>query len=175
MTEKNMRFTLVLMFLMFLLPSAVHAAGPNAVVGFWASGNSIFEIERVGDSLTGTVRALLNPTYLDEENSGRTGEVRTDDNNPTESLRSQPLLGLSMFSEYRFDDGVWQGKIYDPESGNTYQSRMKLNKAGNLEIRGYIGMPMFGRTAEFMPLERCTGPIQTMLSQLEVDMTCPAP
>ncbi len=169
-----MRLTLAGIILGFMLPGSVVAAGPGTVVGLWASDNSIFEVIREGDTLTGTVRALLNPTYLEEENTGRTGESRTDDKNPTESLRSQPLLGLSMFSDYRFDDGIWQGKIYDPESGNTYQSRLKLNKAGNLEIRGYIGMPMFGRTAEFVPVARCTGAIQEMLPQLDIASPCAA-
>jgi uncharacterized protein (DUF2147 family) len=147
-------------------------ADSQAVVGFWASNNSIFEISTVDGTLIGEVRALLNPAYLPDENTDRTGQPRTDDNNPDEALRARPLLGLSMFSEYAYEDDLWQGEIYDPESGNTYQSRMKLNRDGNLEIRGYIGMPMFGRTVEFIPMARCTEEIVQMLLQLDVESPC---
>ena len=161
--------------LVLSLISVVSAADERStVVGFWASDTSIFEIQLVEDSLQGVVRALRNPNYLEEENTGRTGEPRTDDNNPDESLRTRPILGISMFSEYRFDD-QWQGKIYDPESGNTYQSLMKINRDKNLEIRGYVGMPMFGRTAEFVPVSRCTEAIVAMLPQLEIESPCAAP
>ena len=166
------RFLALTMF--FLMMTQVARADSDAVVGFWASDNSIFEITITGDTLTGEVRALLNPTYLPDENAERSGEARTDDNNPDEGLRNRPIMGLSMFSEYAFEDGLWQGKIYDPESGNTHQSRMKINRKGNLEIRGYVGMPMFGRTAEFVPVSSCTDAIVQMLPQLKIASPCAA-
>lgn len=162
----------IIVLFICLLISQVSIANQDAVLGFWASDSSVMEIIREGDTLKGVVRALRNPTYLEEENTGKTGAVRTDDNNPIESLRVRTILGISMFSEYVYDDGLWQGKIYDPESGNTYQSRMKVNRKGDLEIRGYIGMPMFGRTAEFVPLDRCTEAIIAMLPQLALDSPC---
>ena len=165
-----MRRTIGLMVLM-LLPAALNA-DQDKVVGYWAGPSSIFEVAREDETLTGTIRALLHPNYLPDESTGRTGEPRTDSNNPDESLQNQPLIGLSMFSEYEWKDGQWQGKIYDPESGNVYQSRMSLNKKGELEIRGYIGMPMFGRTSTFTPVSECTPQIVPMLAQISAENLC---
>ena len=99
--------------------------------------------------------------------------VRRDDNNPEESLRQRTLVGIDMFSDYQYQGGQWQGSIYDPESGNTYQSKMKLKK-GNLEIRGYIGMPMFGRTAVFRPVSSCETFITELLAQIDQQASCSA-
>ena len=158
-------------FLLLVWPT-LSGASQERVEGLWAGPNSIFEVVRDGDTLTGSIRALLHPRYLPEEDTGRDGEMRTDSNNPEESLRNRSLIGLSMFSGYQFEDGRWQGEIYDPESGNIYQSRMSLNKKGELEIRGYIGMPMFGRTSTFIPVSRCTPEVLTMLAQMTAKSAC---
>ena len=39
------------------------------------------------------------------------------------------------------------GEILDPKNGKTYRATMKLAEDGKkLIVRGYIGMPMFGRS-----------------------------
>jgi uncharacterized protein (DUF2147 family) len=168
----NRNWLLVLM----LLSGGVLAEQNNDVVGFWASPSSIFEIRVIDGSLQGEVRALLNPLYLpDEDSGGRSGLARTDDNNPDTELTQRPILGLTMFSDYQFQGDRWKGKIYDPESGNTYQSHMTRTDAGNLEIRGYVGMPMFGRTATFAPIQRCTPNILAMTTQLTIENPCVSP
>lgn len=45
-------------------------------------------------------------------------------------------------------NGSYQGKeILDPFSGNTYRVKLKLKEAGQLlEVRGYVGVSLFGRT-----------------------------
>ena len=79
-------------------------------------------------------------------------------------MRDRPLLGMELLSEYSWDGKRWSGKIYDPESGNTYSSRMEVRKDGNLAMRGYIGSPLFGRTAVFEPVANCTPAIQKMVA-----------
>ena len=39
-----------------------------------------------------------------------------------------------------------EGKIYDPKSGNDYSCEIKMTDANTLEVRGYVGISMFGRT-----------------------------
>jgi uncharacterized protein (DUF2147 family) len=87
-------------------------------------------------------------------------------------LRDRPILGLNLVSGYQFEDGTWQGKIYDPESGKVYSSRMKVGRKGNLEMRGYIGIPMFGRTATFVPANRCEAHIVSMLDAVGISGVC---
>lgn len=78
------------------------------------------------------------------ETDGKTS--RKDAENKDEKLRSRNLKDLIMLSDFVFNDGVWEeGKIYDPVSGNTYSCTIKL-KENKLDIRGYIGISLFGRT-----------------------------
>ncbi len=147
-------------------------ADRERVTGYWATGDSIFEIYEQDGTLYGQVRALREPRYSAEENPDLAGEVRMDLNNPDAALQSRPIIGLHMFSEYEYKGGQWQGKIYDPESGNTYQSKMTVNRDGQLEIRGYVGLPMFGRTAQFEPISACMPHIVEMLPQIDSADAC---
>jgi uncharacterized protein (DUF2147 family) len=39
------------------------------------------------------------------------------------------------------------GQILDPDNGKVYKSRLTLHDDGQrLEVRGYIGVPLFGRS-----------------------------
>ena len=74
---------------------------------------------------------------------------RKDLKNPVEDLRKRDLLGIELLTGFSWSDGALvDGKIYDPESGKTYDC--KINKNGdNLKVRGYIGISLFGRTEIF--------------------------
>lgn len=171
MNQTGVRFCPRL-FAALLIVTLPAAAERDAVTGYWSTGDSIFEIYEQDGTLLGQIRALRSPVYEPGEREGYAGKPRVDSENPDPELRGRPLLGLHMFSDYAYEDGLWQGSIYDPETGNTYQSRMKVNRRGELEIRGYIGMPMFGRTATFQPASRCTDDIIELLDQLPSPPAC---
>ncbi|MBU6448636.1 MAG: DUF2147 domain-containing protein [Rhodospirillales bacterium] len=40
----------------------------------------------------------------------------------------------------------WKGALQDPRNGNVYRTTVKFNAAGNLELHGYIGIPVLGET-----------------------------
>ena len=164
--------TLRLVFCGILFSAAATASDEGAVVGFWAGEDSILEVRRDGDELAMVIVALKNPLYLDDEGVGVPGEPRVDLNNPDETLRERRILGLDLLSEYRYDDGRWQGKIYDPESGKLYSSRMKVNGDGELEMRGYIGTPLLGRTQTFMPARGCAEHVVAMLETAGIAGVC---
>jgi uncharacterized protein (DUF2147 family) len=72
---------------------------------------------------------------------------RKDVKNKDEKLRSRNLKDLVMLYDFTYHDEAWDGgQIYDPYSGNTYSCTLKL-KDGKLNIRGYIGVSLFGRTS----------------------------
>jgi len=162
-----------LLLLGLLGVSASAESSRDDVKGMWASPGSIFQITEQAGHLQGEIIVIKDAVYTGEEDPERAGMVRRDDNNPEESLQQRTLVGIDMFSDYQYQGGQWQGSIYDPESGNTYQSKMKLKK-GNLEIRGYIGMPMFGRTAVFMPVSSCETFITELLAQIDQQASCSA-
>jgi len=74
---------------------------------------------------------------------------RKDLKNPNPYLRERYLLGTELFTNFIYKDGTYEdGKIYDPESGKTYDCKMTFN-GKNLKVRGYIGISLFGRTEMF--------------------------
>lgn len=67
------------------------------------------------------------------------GNDQRDDNNPDPKLRNRKLLGLSILTGFTRDGEVWRGKIYDPNTGNTYRSVVRRKSADVLEVKGCIG------------------------------------
>ncbi|HMC85143.1 MAG TPA: DUF2147 domain-containing protein [Chitinophagaceae bacterium] len=75
--------------------------------------------------------------------------MRKDTKNPDETLKNREVLGIELLTGFTFNDDFYtDGKIYDPESGKTYDCRMSLTDK-ILKVRGYIGISLFGRTETF--------------------------
>ncbi len=156
---------------MLLAATNGYAKSATDVAGRWASEGSIIEITAQDEQLSARVIALMEPTYGEGE-AGPTGATRLDDNNPDPQLKKNPVMGLELLIDYTFDGERWSGKIYDPESGNTYSSRMRVDRQGNLKMRGYIGVPLLGRTALFEPISKCTEPMRIMLERSGHQESC---
>lgn len=72
-----------------------------------------------------------------------------DSNNPDKSKRNRPVVGITMLWGFQPDGkNQWDsGRIYDPSSGKTYKSIMRLRAGGKqLHVRGYVGISLIGRT-----------------------------
>ncbi len=138
-----MKAFIAAIFLLTAIPFAAKAQA-DAVNGVWLNEekDAKVQIYKNGNQYFGKLIWMARPL----EDDGKT--PRRDAKNTNSSLRSRPLQGLVILTgfEYDADDKEWEdGKIYDPKSGKTYSSKMKL-KGNTLEIRGYVGAPMFGRT-----------------------------
>lgn len=144
------------------------ASGPDEVVGQWRDDRSVLVVTRQGDSLSMRIHAVRDPLYKEGEEPGPVGAPRRDSRNPDPSLQHRPILGLELLVGYAWSGKRWEGEIYDPESGRTYRSYMEVNDDGLLAMRGYIGAPMFGRTAEFQPAGDCGEQVLTMLAASQV-------
>jgi len=67
------------------------------------------------------------------------GHPHTDVHNPNPALRNRPLIGLQILSGFKDDGDRWSGgQIYDPDSGKTYYSVVKLNSDGSLKVSGCV-------------------------------------
>lgn len=86
--------------------------------------------------------------WLKEPN--RNGKPKLDDNNPNEQLAKQPLMGLAVLKGFeKTEKDVYEnGTIYDPKNGKTYCCTIK-HKGKQLDVRGYIGISLIGRTTEW--------------------------
>jgi uncharacterized protein (DUF2147 family) len=161
---------LALTFLL-LAGAAFAADARDAIFGRWASDNSILEVAETDGVLHARIVAMLDPLYKQGED-GPVGTERVDMHNPDPALRTRPLLGLDLLSQYQYKGGKWQGQLYDPESGKTYKSQITLGSDGKLQMRGYIGTPMLGRTAVWTPVFDCNAAIVKMLAVAKLDSSC---
>jgi uncharacterized protein (DUF2147 family) len=122
----------------------VFAASAEPVGQWYAEGGAaVVEITPCGDALCGRVVWVHSP--LDQDGC----ELR-DKNNPDPALRSRPVVGLQILGGLVASDHKhvsWTGgTIYDPVSGNTYRCRLELDGHDRLRLRGYVGIPLVGRT-----------------------------
>jgi uncharacterized protein (DUF2147 family) len=71
-----------------------------------------------------------------------------DANNPDPKLKGRPILGMPMLWGFKSSaPGRWSGgKIYDPNSGKTYDSKLSVNANGTLKVEGCILMVCQGQT-----------------------------
>ena len=126
---------------LFGMLSAAEADDVPPIDGTWLSGDGDgwIEITRVGDGLSGVIKGSPN---------AGDGRPDLDEKNPDPALRDRPLTGLELFSGFTYaGDGRWKGgSIYDPNSGKTYRCIVTWVDPDTLKVRGYVGVPMLGRT-----------------------------
>lgn len=121
-----------------LVLAAGMAAGPalaaDDATGTWrlSNGKVTVRVAPCGDGLCGRVVALKKPR------DGK-GRPRLDKENPDPSLRSRPVIGLTILSNMQSrGSGSWSGTIYNPDDGHTYSSRMKLLGPATMQVDGCV-------------------------------------
>jgi len=143
-----------------VLAGAALADEPSAV-GFWVTpeGGSVVQIMPCDSGLCGAVVGLRL--------TRKPGDSPVDLKNPDKAKRDQPLCGLVMAGSLKPVKGSatkWEdGWVYDPDSGSTYKAEMKLDGPDKLDLRGYLGISLFGRTMSWTRetgenKNRCTPP-----------------
>jgi uncharacterized protein (DUF2147 family) len=62
------------------------------------------------------------------------------------------LIGSQIIQGFQFSGGnLWKnGKIYDPDSGKTYSAKATLISPTELDLRGFIGISLLGRTDKWI-------------------------
>tara|TARA_Y100000780_G_scaffold232595_1_gene268749 strand:+ start:51174 stop:51599 length:426 start_codon:yes stop_codon:yes gene_type:complete len=117
------------------------------ILGYWLTEEKtgVIHIQKGDDN-----RYFGEIVWVKDIHTGKAKE-RLDKENPDEKLRSRSILGLKNTWGFKFDgDDEWvDGSIYDPKSGKTYSAKMELDDRDELELRGYVGVPLFGKTTEW--------------------------
>lgn len=130
----------VAIFLIF--SSSAFAQTADAILGKWLTEKktAVIEIYKAKDTYEGKI------VWLKRIADGEVKDI-LDVENPDEKLQKRSVLNLKNLSGFKFEGDEWTGgKIYDPKSGKTYSAKMSL-KEGKLHLRGYVGVPLFGRTS----------------------------
>jgi uncharacterized protein (DUF2147 family) len=137
------KVSFLLLLFVITLCSAHAADQPDAILGVWKNGEGtgMVQIYKKGEKYFGKIVWLKVPNNPD-------GTPRTDINNPDESQRKQPLRGLENLRDFVYKgNNKWEeGRIYDPKNGSDYACEIKLVDENTLEVRGFIGVSLFGRT-----------------------------
>ena len=144
LTMHKKPYWLLIVPLLLCLAAFAPQDDPEAVVGTWLNGTKKGEIQiyQKGGTYFGKLVKLTEP------NDPKTGKPKTDVKNADPARRSRPLLNLPLMYNFKYDGGhLWSdGKIYDPESGKEYNCKMTLVGPNTLEVRGYLGISLLGRT-----------------------------
>ena len=125
-------------FILISLTSAMANTTPDVILGEWISEakDGKITIYKQGERYFGKITWGKTPN-------------KKDSNNPDPKLRNRDIVGSVILKDFVFAGENWEnGTIYDPHSGKTYDCILKVKDNNKkLDIRGYIGSPMFGRTA----------------------------
>ncbi len=153
-----MKRILVFIAVLGLVLTAPAAAGEaDAILGLWATdpegegGQAHIEIYAEGDRYNGRIVWLEEPIYPADDEQGMAGQEKVDRENPEGALRTRPIIGLVIMEGIKFKGKrSWhKGKIYDPDNGKTYKSKLSLAGDDVLKVRGFIGFSLIGRTSEW--------------------------
>lgn len=141
MKKTSLLFSFILTF---TLSAITHpATNGDTILGVWetSSGKAHIEIKKYSNTYYGQVIWLKEPN-----DSG--GKPKTDKNNPDASRRQTPIVGLKLLLGFVYKgENLWKdGTIYDPEGGNTYNCKIEMTAPNLLNIRGYLGISLIGRT-----------------------------
>jgi len=137
-----------------LTGASLAAAAQSTPAGLWKTidddGKTEKSLVRISDN-AGTFSAKVEKVFDPAKQDARCEKCSDD-------RKDQPVLGMTIVKGVRAsmtDKGLWDGgEILDPNNGKTYKVRMKPIDGGqHLELRGYIGVPLLGRTQTWIRVE----------------------
>ena len=139
-------FCLLFFIFILLVPAFLLGAAEPSPVGLW----------KTIDDSSGQPKGLVR---IREVNGQFEGKVEKAFPKPGEdpapkcdkcdgARRNQPVLGMTiLWGLTKQGDGYQGGEILDPENGKIYRAKMNLTDSGKkLEVRGFIGFSLFGRS-----------------------------
>lgn len=137
----------------FLALAAVPAFAQDTPVGLWKTIDddgktvkTLIKISESGGVLSGTIEKLLDP------------KAATVCTKCTDDRKDKSVVGMTIIRGIQrnaADATLWDGgEVLDPENGSTYRLRLRPADGGKrLEVRGFIGVPMIGRSQTWVRAE----------------------
>ncbi len=127
---------------LFSAPAAAqNAASPE---GLWLTENerSVIAVKPCAEGLCGTVHWIIKDG------------MQFDEKNEDAAKRGQPMCGLKILWGFKQQDARnWiDGHIYKADDGDLYNATLQMLPKGNMLVRGYVGMPLFGKSQTWTPV-----------------------
>ena len=108
------------------------------------------------DDKTGETKSIVEIAVVNGEAQGKVAQVfvpPAKEPNPkcvncVGDLKDKPIIGMQIMWGLKRDGNEYTGgRVMDPDDGKTYRCKIRVVEGGKkLEVRGYIGMALFGRT-----------------------------
>lgn len=126
------------------MPFAAGAERPaDPAHGYWLTENrkAIVRLAPCGRDTCGQMVWVENA--VDD-----TGQPKRDVKNADTAKRQRTICGLELVGGLsKADEGAWQdGWLYNPRDGATYSARIRTVSQSELEVRGYLGAPVLGKS-----------------------------
>jgi len=125
-------------------PGFARAVDPDpSVLGLWLSEKKklLVELYPCDDEVCGRIAWMAKPYW-------KSGELRRDVHNPDPELRDRAWCGIQTIRGLtpRDDGSLDHGSFYNPKDGGTYSLEVTPGDDGTLEIRGYLGIKLIGKS-----------------------------
>ena len=148
---RPLRVALVLIAVVGLAASAAARAEQPPEVGLWQTisdktgkPEGYIRVRLVGEELQGVIERGMPEDDPNELCTKCPGE-----------RKNQKKIGMTIMSGLHHKDDWWSGgEILDPDNGTVYRCKVRAVDSGRkLEVRGYIGISLLGRTQTWLRSE----------------------
>jgi uncharacterized protein (DUF2147 family) len=140
---KNIKIVLITLLSIFSTSLKAQDKKGEAILGTWLTGDGSAKVNifKTKDQFYGSIVWLKIPLNAE-------GKPKVDDKNPDEKHRERPLIGLLILRGFvSTENNLWEnGKIYDPKNGKDYSCKITMIDNNKLDVRGFIGISLLGRT-----------------------------
>ncbi|WP_413511988.1 DUF2147 domain-containing protein [Myroides odoratus] len=136
-------------FTVLFLLGGLLTMNAQAIVGKWKTiddktgdAKSVVEITEKDGKYFGKVVEILNPAKKTSKCDNCSGVDK-----------GKPIEGLVIIKNLKKNGDEYSGgTITDPESGKEYKCSIKTNGSSKLDVRGYVGISLIGRTQTWTKL-----------------------
>jgi uncharacterized protein (DUF2147 family) len=140
--------------LMGLDAGIAYAQAIDPTIGIWKTIDdktnqpaSLIKIEEINGQLEGTI---IKTFPRQNETPLITCNLCKDDR------KDKPIIGMKIMTGLKRDSaGAWSGgTILDPKEGEIYKVKLITEDGKKMDVRGYIGIPLLGRTQVWYKAEQ---------------------
>jgi len=139
-------FVSAIVFVLLWAVAGFASADVNSPAGLW----------KTIDDKTGKERSFVRITESNGVFEGKVEKIYDQPGDDPQHLckecegerKDKPIIGMTILWGLKKDGEQYTGgEILDPKNGSIYRAKMKLLDGGKkLEVRGFIGVSLFGRS-----------------------------
>ncbi|MEO6000615.1 MAG: DUF2147 domain-containing protein [Chitinophagaceae bacterium] len=142
------KIAMISLMLFFHAPLS-NAQTRNDIVGTWMSSQRNVMVKIYTDSSFFKGKVIW---FDDSDNKSLPMNVRKDIKNPNKNLRLRKIIGIDVLRGLRYNAKCkcWQdGKIYDVQTGRTWNASITLENINKVKVRGFWHYEFIGKSMIF--------------------------